>query len=84
MLVHAEVVRRDGEPVGYVRAASYGHTLGGAVGLAMIERGTGGAPIDNAFLASGRWEVEIAGTLYPCRASFKPMYDPDNARGKDS
>ena len=84
MLVHAEVVRRDGEPVGYVRAASYGHTLGGAVGLAMIERGTGGAPIDNAFLASGRWEVEIAGTLYPCRASFKPMYDPDNARVKDS
>ena len=84
MLVHAEVVRRDGEPVGYVRAASYGHTLGGAVGLAMIERGTGGAAIDNAFLGSGRWEVEIAGTLYPCRASFKPLYDPDNARVKDS
>ena len=84
MLVHAEVVRRDGESVGYVRAASYGHTLGGAVGLAMIERGTGGAAIDNAFLGSGRWEVEIAGTLYPCRASFKPLYDPDNARVKDS
>ncbi len=84
MLVHAEVVRRDGEPVGYVRTASYGHTLGGAVGLAMIERGTGGAAIDNALIGSGRWEVEIAGTLYPCRASFKPLYDPDNARVKDS
>src|SRR2546421_7127015 len=32
MLFHAEVVRRDGTPCGYVRAASYGHTLGGAVG----------------------------------------------------
>ena len=39
MLFHAEVVHRDGKPVGYVRAGSYGHTLGGAVGLAMIEAG---------------------------------------------
>src|SRR5690606_33599114 len=37
LLYHAEVVRRDGRPVGYVRAGSYGHTVGGAVGLAMIE-----------------------------------------------
>ena len=39
LLFHAEVVLRDGKPVGYVRAGSYGHTLGGAVGLAMIEAG---------------------------------------------
>ena len=42
-MFHAEVVRRDGVPVGYVRAASYGHTLGGAVGLAMVEAGE---PVD--------------------------------------
>ena len=28
LMFHAEVVRRDGIAVGYVRAASYGHTLG--------------------------------------------------------
>ena len=39
LLFHAEVVHRDGQPVGYVRSASYGHTLGGAVGLAMVEAG---------------------------------------------
>ena len=32
---------RRRSPVGYVRAASYGHTLGGAVGLAMVEAGAG-------------------------------------------
>jgi glycine cleavage system aminomethyltransferase T len=32
LLFHAEVVWRDDRPVGYVRAGSYGHTLGGAVG----------------------------------------------------
>lgn len=36
MMFHAEVVRRDGQAKGYVRAASYGHTLGGAVGLVIL------------------------------------------------
>ena len=37
LLFHAEIVYRNGQAVGYIRAASYGFTLGGAVGLAMIE-----------------------------------------------
>ena len=41
MIYHAEVVYRDGEMVGDIRAGSYGHTLGGAVGLSMIQRGDG-------------------------------------------
>ena len=36
LLYHAEPVLRDGEVVGYVRAASYGWTLGAAVGLAFV------------------------------------------------
>ena len=80
MMFHAEVVRRDGEAAGYVRAASYGHTLGGAVGLAMIEGG--GETVDAAFIERGRWEVEIAGKLYPAIASMKPLYDPENKRIK--
>ena len=78
LMFHAEVVLRDGRPVGYVRAASYGHTLGGAVGLAMIEGGQ--TPVDQAFLDSGRWEVEIAGRRYPAKPSLRPLYDPDNHR----
>jgi 4-methylaminobutanoate oxidase (formaldehyde-forming) len=73
LMFHAEVVRRDGVPVGYVRAASYGHTLGGAVGLAMIEPK---ATVDEAYLASGEWQVEIAGKLYPAVVSARPLYDP--------
>ena len=37
LLYHGEVVYLDGEAVGDIRAASYGHSLGGAVGLAMVE-----------------------------------------------
>ena len=77
MMFHAEVVRRDGKPVGYVRAASYGHTLGGAVGLAMIEpRQT----VDEAYLSSGTWELEIGGQRYPAIVSARPLYDPKAER----
>jgi 4-methylaminobutanoate oxidase (formaldehyde-forming) len=79
LMFHAEVVRRNGVRVGYVRAASYGHTLGGAVGLAMIEPKV---VCDQAFLSSGSWEVEIAGKLYPAAVSLKPLYDPGMARIK--
>ena len=51
MLFHAEPVLRDGKPVGYIRAASYGHTLGGAVGLAMIDGAT--TPIDAKWIEAG-------------------------------
>lgn len=74
LLYHAEIVRRNGCAVGYIRSGSYGHTLGGAVGLAMIE---GGEPIDSHYLQSGTWEIEIAGKLHPAMVSLKPLYDPD-------
>ena len=77
LMYHAEPVLRDGKPVGYVRAASYGHTLGGAVGLAMVD---GGEPVDTAWLDGADWEVDIAGRLYPARASLRPLYDPTNAK----
>jgi len=71
-MIHAEVVLRNGVPVGEVRSAAYGHTLGGSVGLAMVE----GDPVNLAWLEEGKWEVDIAGNIYPAEVSFKPMYDP--------
>ena len=80
LLYHAEVVRRDGRPVGYVRAASYGHTVGGAVGLAMVEGD--GEPITPAWLADATWTVEINGAEHPAVTSLRPLYDPTNDRIK--
>jgi 4-methylaminobutanoate oxidase (formaldehyde-forming) len=74
---HAEVIYRDDTPVGYVRAGSYGHTLGGAIGLAMIEPGE---PVTTDYLGQGRWEIDIAGTRFPCRCSLQPLYDPGMKR----
>ncbi|HSL25250.1 MAG TPA: aminomethyltransferase family protein, partial [Acidimicrobiia bacterium] len=77
LMFHAEVVYRDGRPVGYVRSASYGFTLGGAVGLAMIEADE---PVTQAYLDRGHWEIDIAGLRYPAVASIRPLYDPAMAR----
>lgn len=79
LMFHAEVVHRNGKPVGYIRAASYGHTLGGAVGLAMVEAGE---PVTQAYLDQGTWQVDIAGRLYPAVASMKPLYDPSMLKVK--
>jgi 4-methylaminobutanoate oxidase (formaldehyde-forming) len=78
LMFHQEIVIRNGVVVGSVRAASYGHTLGGAVGLAEVT----GDPVDAAWLEEGEWEVEIAGKRYPAEVSLKPMYDPGMARIK--
>ncbi len=79
-LLHGgEPVLREGRWLGYVRAAAYGHTLGGAVGLATIED-EAGLPVEA--IEHGRFEVDIAGVRYPARASVRPMYDPDRLRIK--
>jgi 4-methylaminobutanoate oxidase (formaldehyde-forming) len=78
LMYHAEVVLRDGAPVGYVRAASYGWTLGSAVGLAMVEGN--GEPVTPEWLASGSWEVDVASVRYPAEVSLRPLYDPTSAR----
>jgi 4-methylaminobutanoate oxidase (formaldehyde-forming) len=79
MMFHAEPVRRNGKVVGYIRAASYGHTLGGAVGLGMVSSDD---PIDPKWIEAGTWEIEIAGKLYPAVASLKPLFDPTNEKVK--
>ena len=76
ILMHHEIMLRNGKPVGYLRAGSYGHTLGAAVGLAMVE----GNPVNAAYLSGGDWAVDIAGRVYPADVSLKPFYDPEMVR----
>jgi len=74
-----ELILRNGEPVGEVTSAAYGHSVGGIVALGYVA--TGGARVDDAWLAA-RFEIDIAGERVPLRASLKPPYDPSGARLK--
>jgi glycine cleavage system aminomethyltransferase T len=82
-LLHGgEVLRRNDRRVCEIRSASYGHTLGGAVGLAMIETAEHDEPITTQYLSDGEWEVEIADKVCKCKVSLTPLYDPKNLRVK--
>jgi glycine cleavage system aminomethyltransferase T len=75
LMHHGEVLWRNGKRISEIRAASYGHTIGGAVGLTMVEDNE---PITKDYVNSGEWQVEIVNKLYPCKVSFAPFYDPKN------
>mmetsp|Transcript_11104 Transcript_11104/g.15634 ORF Transcript_11104/g.15634 Transcript_11104/m.15634 type:complete len:119 (-) Transcript_11104:175-531(-) len=81
LLHHGEILLRDGERLGDIRSASYGHTLGGAVGLSMIETPKDSI-LDRDFFQSGDWNIEIGNNLHSCKVSLRPMYDPKNIRIK--
>jgi 4-methylaminobutanoate oxidase (formaldehyde-forming) len=76
----SELVLRDGRPVGQVSSAAFGHTVGAVVALAWVANPDGAT--DAPFLASGRFQVDVAGAHCDARASFKPPYDPGALRVK--
>ena len=39
-------------------------------------------PVKKAWVAAGKWEIEIAGVRHPAIASVRPMYDPKLERVK--
>ena len=78
LLYHAEIVHRNGVPVGYIRAASFGHTLGASVGLAMVDAGKD--PLTADWLSEGRWTIKVVNRHYEATVSLRPFYDPENIR----
>ena len=77
LLFGAEVVLRDGVAVGYLRSASYGWSIGAAVGLAFVEAAE---PVTGDWLAAGDWSVDVAGRIVPASVSLRPWYDPSGDR----
>ena len=73
MLYHEEPIWREGVRVGRTTSGMYGHTLGGSVGLGYVEHPEG---VDHEFMASGNFELEVAGKRFAAAASLRPMYDP--------
>ena len=56
-----------------MRSASYGHSLGGAVGLCILERSEDDGVIDKLYIDDGEWSIEIGKDVYPCTVSLRPL-----------
>jgi glycine cleavage system aminomethyltransferase T/glycine/D-amino acid oxidase-like deaminating enzyme len=73
LLYHHEPIIQDGKLVGHLTSGSYGHTLGGAVGLGYLYSEH---PIDKKYIENSRFEIDVAGVRIPAKASLNALYDP--------
>ncbi len=44
--------------------------------------GGGDQVVDQKFVDSGTWEIDIAGTKHAALASIRPLFDPENKKVK--
>ncbi|MEK4035954.1 FAD-dependent oxidoreductase [Methylocystis sp. IM3] len=72
-LLGRETIYRDGERVGWLSSAGFGHWLGKAIGYGYIRLDGGVTP---ALAASGAYELDVAGLRIPATLSLAPFYDP--------
>lgn len=79
MLWHHEPILRNGRIVGHLTSGSYGHTLGGSVGLGYVRADE---EITAEWLAAGSWQIDVAGRIVPAKAGLKAMYDPGGERAR--
>jgi len=77
VLFHEEVIRVNGNIVGYISSGAYGFTLGSSVGMGYIHHPAG---VTEDLLKSANWEIEIACERYSAEASLKAFYDPTGER----
>jgi glycine cleavage system aminomethyltransferase T/glycine/D-amino acid oxidase-like deaminating enzyme len=62
---------------GYVRAAAYGYTVGGPVGLAQVQNPDG---VTAEWLKAGGFRVRTPAGDLPARLQLAPLYDPQRLR----
>jgi glycine cleavage system aminomethyltransferase T len=72
-----EPVLLGGAWAGYVRAAAYGYTVGGAVGLAQVACPDG---VTAEWLKTGAFQVRTPAADVPVRLQTAPLYDPQRLR----
>jgi len=73
ILLHGESVISDGRIVGTVMSGAYGHTLGAAAGLAMLETSV----ISDE---ESTVQVDLAGAMVKATISRQAFYDPSGSR----
>ncbi|MGE4594412.1 MAG: FAD-dependent oxidoreductase [Gammaproteobacteria bacterium] len=77
MLHHNEPILRNGKTVGHLTSGSYGHALGGAVGLGYVDCEPNQGDED---ILKDHFEIEVEGTIEQVSVSLIPMFDPQNKK----
>ncbi len=70
-----EPIWRDGRLVGRTTSGAFGYTLGRPLALGYIE--ANGERLDPRVVATGRFEIDVAGERLEADASLRPFHDPE-------
>ncbi len=74
-----ETIYRNGEAVGYLSSGGWGYSVGKNIGYGYVRNGAG---VDRDFVASGRYQLEVACERVPCEVQLGALYDPQMTRIK--
>jgi 4-methylaminobutanoate oxidase (formaldehyde-forming) len=77
LLYKGEPIYRNEKIVGYLTHGAYGHFIGTAVGMGYVENPDG---IDDEWIASGNYEIDVEGKRIPARVYLTAPYDPQGQR----
>lgn len=79
LLNHNEPIWRGDAIVGHITSGMFGHALGKSLGMGYVKDDGG---VDEEFVNSGVYEIEVACERFPATASLRPFYDPKSERIK--
>ena len=75
LLYHNEPIIMNGDVVGYLSSAMYGHFLGASIGMGYVNV----ANLNADALAVANFEIEVATVRHSATASLRALYDPTGA-----
>ncbi len=76
LLFHNEPIVMNGNVVGYLSSAMYGHYVGGAIGMGYVNVPNLTADV----IEQSDFEIEVAKTRFSATASLKALYDPTGSK----
>jgi 4-methylaminobutanoate oxidase (formaldehyde-forming) len=79
VLFHEEIIRMNGDIVGYISSGAFGFTLGRSVGMGYVNHADG---VTKELIESADWEIEIACERFQAEASLRAFFDPTGERIK--
>lgn len=78
VLLGRETLYRNGERVGWVGSAGFGHTIGKPIAYGYVRQPEG--DVTDTFVLSGQYELDVATVRVPATAHLNPLYDPQRIR----
>ncbi|XP_030759999.1 sarcosine dehydrogenase, mitochondrial isoform X2 [Sitophilus oryzae] len=74
-----ETIWRDDKVVGFLRRGNYGFSLDCPIGVGYVKHPKG-KPVENEFLLTGDYQIEVRDKKYPATLYLSSPFDPTNQR----